>query len=302
MLGGTYAVAILLAFGAAIAAASHNLFIRVGTDRGTIYDAFFVVMTISTLVLVPVIFLGYYPDFGLTAVSWVSFLTAGLFGTLFGMVCLYGSIERIGASRTTPIVASSALMATLLGVVLLGETVTEIHALGIVLIVVGVGAIGWETSAENPEGLSRRELLLSFTLPLAAAVAFGTEPILANYGFAEGTPAPVGLAIKTGAAWAGFVFYLRWKNALPRLGRLPSTDLRWYALAGIANTLFLIGYYIGLELAPVNVVVPIIITNALFVIVLSALFMPRRLERVTWRLVAAALVVVVGAMIVTVYA
>ena len=302
MFAGPYLVAILLAFGAAFAAASHNLFIRFGTERGTTHDAFFVVMTISTLVLVPVVLILEYPSYGVTPISWVAFLAAGLFGTLFGMICLYGGIKTIGASRTTPIVASNALVATVLGVLLLGETITWIHAVGILLIVIGIGVIGWETSHDNPDNLSRRALLLSLTLPFAAAFAFGWEPIFANFGFAEGTPATVGLAIKTAVAWAGFVVYLRLKGALPRPTSMHSSDLRWYVLAGIANTLFLLGYYLGLEIAPVNVVVPIIITNSLFVVVLSALVMPQRLERVTWRLIAAACVVVIGAMIVTAFA
>lgn len=301
VLGPTF-IAIILALIAALAGASHNLFIRFGTEHGSIRDAFFVVMTISTVILVPAVLIYDYPSYGLTAISWLAFLGAGLIGTMLGLICLYGGIQTIGASRTTPIVASSALVATVLGIVLLGESLTAIHAAGIVLIVVGIAVIGWETSHENPDNLSRRELLLSLTLPFGAAIAFGLEPIFANYGFAEGTPATVGLAVKTAVAWAGFLVYFRLKGALPRLTKMRSADMRWYILGGFANTIFLLGYYIGLELAPVNVVVPIIITNALFVVVLSALFMPQRLERVTWRLIASAFVVVIGAIIITIYA
>lgn len=47
------------------------------------------------------------------------------------------------------------------------------------------------------------------------------------------------------------------------------------------------------------VVVPIIQASPLVVIALSAVFLPKRLERVTWRLVVAATVVVTGATLVS---
>ncbi|MCW8173520.1 hypothetical protein D8S78_22885 [Natrialba swarupiae] len=74
---------------------------------------------------------------------------------------------------------------------------------------------------------------------------------------------------------------------------------RWFVLAGISNTLFLVGYYVALEIAPVNVVVPVLITNTLFTVFLSAAFLPKRLENVTWKIVAAATIVVVGVVTVT---
>lgn len=299
MVEPTHLVAIVLALGAAIAAASNQLFVRIGTEEGKAYDAVFVVMVVNLIVLVPLVLLFYYPEYGLTRRSWLSFAAAGILGTLLGRLFLYTSIDRIGASRTSPIVASNALVATVLGVVVLDESLSLIHAAGIVLIVGGVAAIAWETSHENPDDLSRRELAVGLLIPIGASLAFGWEPIYANFGFAEGTPAPVGLVVKTVAATLGFTLYLRWRNALPDPAVFYTENVRWFVLAGLANTLFLLGYYAALAIAPVNVVVPIIITQTLFVVVLSALVMPERLERVTWQLVAAAGTVVVGALIVT---
>lgn len=302
MIAGAYALAILLALGAAIASAIHHLFIRSGTERGTPADAFFVVVSISTLSLVPVVAIAYYPDYGLTARAWVAFIAAGLVGTMCGMILLYVSIQRIGASRTTPIMASHALFATILGVLLLGETLNRMHAAGVLLMVIGIAVIARETRTENLGNLSRRELVFSLSFAFGAAIAFAWEPIFANFGFAEGTPAIVGATIKTSAAWLGYTLYLRYRNALPAVSRIRRTDLRWYVLAGIAYTLFLLGYYLGLELAPVSVVVPIVITSTLWVVVLSAFVMPQHLERVTWRLAGAASLVVIGAILVTVFA
>lgn len=297
----THLLAVLLALGAAVASACQSLFIRIGTDEGEVFDALLIVMIVNVVVLLPAILMVYYPEYGLTPLSWVAFLIAGLLGTLLGRLFFYMSIERIGASRTSPIVASWALVATILGVVLLDESLSAVHSVGIILVVFGVSAIAWETSQENPGNLSKRALLRGLFVPLAAALAIGLEPIFANVGFSTGTPAPVGLGIKTVFATLGFALYLHRRDAFPRRETLRSIEVRWFVAAGVANTLFLVGYYIALALAPVNVVAPVIITNTLFVVLLSAAFMPQRLETVTWRLGCAAVIVVVGVMLITAF-
>jgi drug/metabolite transporter (DMT)-like permease len=200
----THLLAILISFSAAIAAALNKLFVRLGTEEGETYDAVFVVIIVNVLTLVTPIAIYYYPNYGVTQQSLGSFVAAGLLGTLLGRVCLYTSIEKIGASRTSPLVSSHALVSAVLSAVILGESLPLRHAAGIVLIVAGVITIAWETNRENPEELSRRELLIGLSIPMGAALAYGGEPIFANLGFAEGTPAPVGLAIKTVAAVLGF--------------------------------------------------------------------------------------------------
>ncbi|QLG29764.1 DMT family transporter (plasmid) [Halorarum halophilum] len=297
----TTLVAVLVTLVAALGIAGQNLFVRKGTDGGRASDAVVVVIAVNVLVLLPSVAILYYPDYGLTPVSWLSFAAAGMVGTLLGRILSYTSIEKIGASRTAPIVAAWALVSTVFGVIFLDETLSPIHAVGIALVVAGIVVIAWETNHENPDGLSRRELSIGLLIPFAAAFAYGLEPIFAKFGFAEGTPAPVGLVVKTVAAILGLTLYLRLRNDLPGREVLRSNDMRWFVLAGLSNTLFLVGYYVALEIAPVSIVTPIIITNTLFVVVLSALFMPKHLERVTWKLAGAATAVVVGVGVITAF-
>ncbi|WP_313696225.1 DMT family transporter [Halorarum halobium] len=301
MVDVTTLVAVLVSLVAALGIAAQNLFVRKGTDEGRATDAVVVVIAVNVLVLLPSVAVLYYPDYGLTPVSWLSFAAAGMVGTMLGRILSYTSIERIGASRTAPIVAAWALVSTVAGVVFLDEALSAIHAVGIALVVVGIVVIAWETNHENPDDLSRRELSLGLLIPVAAAVAYGMEPVFAKFGFAAGTPAPVGLVVKTVAAILGLVLYLRFRGGLPARSTFRSADMRWFVLAGLSNTLFLVGYYVALEIAPVSVVTPVIITNTLFVVVLSSLFMPSRLERVTWKLGVAATGVVVGIGVITAF-
>lgn len=300
MVGAAHLVGAGLAIGAAACSAVSNLSVRKGTERGSTADAILLVAVCNVAILLPIVAVVYYPDYGLTPVSLASFVVAGVLGTLIGRALMFTSIDRIGARRTAPIIASWALISTGLGVVFLDETLSLTHAVGVVLVVSGIAVIAWKTSNDSAEDLSRRELLVGLAIPFLAAVAVGWEPIFANVGFAQGTPALVGLLVKSVAATTGIAGYLRWRGELPAASALRGTNARWFVFAGVTNTLFLLGYYVALTVAPVNVVSPLIVTNTLFVVVLSALVMPERLERVSWQLVAASAVVVAGVALITV--
>lgn len=299
MVEATVLAGMALAAGAAFSSAASQLFVRLGSTKGSSGEAVIIAMLVNLVVLVPLVTIWYFPDYRLTTGSILSFIGAGILGTLLGRATSYASIEVIGASRTAPVVSANALIATVLGVLVLGESLTPRHLLGVVFVVAGVGVIAWETSQDGATSGGIDGGLKSLALPFAAALAYGVEPIFASLGIGYGTPAPVGLVIKTVAATIGFTAYLYWQGRLPSPARLTSGNLRWFVLAGVGNTLFLLTYYSALSVAPVNIVMPFVITNTLFVVVLSALFMPQHLERVTVRLVAAAVTVVLGVGLIT---
>ena len=283
-----------LALLAALGNAVSYLAIRLGTDEGRTTDAIVVVMLINLAIIAPLIGLVYWPDLRLTPRSVAGFVGSGIFGTLLGRAFAFLGVASIGASRATPIFAANGLIAALLGVLLLGETLGPLQTVGILLVVVGASTISWETTQENPQNLSRRELLLGLAFPIAAALSFGVDPVFARIGLVEGTPAPVGLGIKLLTATVGFAGYIIWREGLPDLGAIRPRERRWFLLAGVANTVFLLSFYSALGVAPVSVVAPVMISYTFWVVVISALFVPARLERVTWRLVAASVAVVVG--------
>lgn len=128
-------------------------------------------------------------------------------------------------------------------------------------------------------------------LPFGGAVAYGIEPIFAAYGLEAGMPAPVGVIFKTMAVLVGFVAYLRFADTLPTVHDLRSTVKKFFVLAGLGNTVFLLGCYVALGLASVSVIVPILPASRLFTVALSALFIPERLERVTAVLFGVVLIV-----------
>ncbi|WP_096389048.1 DMT family transporter [Halopenitus persicus] len=289
---------LLFAALAAVLWAVHNVIVRVATRTGTVADTLAVVLAVNVLCLVPFSAVAYYPDYGLTPVSTGAFAAAGLAGLLLGRLCMFEAITAIGASRTTPVVSASTLVSTGLAVWLLGETITARHLVGICCIVAGVAVISWLTATDAGDDDSLRGIGVSLLLPLAAAAFIGIEPVLIRVGLTAGTPIPVGLSVMIAAASVSYLGYRRVRDgaiSLPRHGEGP----RWYVWAGLSSSAGLIAYFAALSVAPVVIVIPIVQVSPLVVLVISAAFLPRRVERVTLRLVLAAAVVVVGAALVS---
>lgn len=294
-----YVLGVLLALASAALFAVEYICIRLATDGGRVSELMVVSLLTNVALVLPLVLVRHgVPT--LTPVSLLAFVASGVFGSLLARLLVFKSVERIGASRSSPVVATNVFFATVLATVLLGERLDVAHVAGILLIVAGVSVISWELAHESDSDSSARERGWSLAVPLLAAFLVGVEPIFVSIGLAEGTSALSGFAIKAMTATGCFLGYLGWRDELQLDIVRPDQYTRWYVGAGLASGIGIIAYFIALDVAPVVLVVPLFQTAPVFVVVLSALLLPQRLERVTTRLAAASVVVVVGAILVTV--
>lgn len=296
----------LVAVLAALGWAGQYVFIRLGTRTGSVTGAMLVSLACNVALVVPAVAVLHYPDYGLTIRSTAAFAGAGIAGSVLSRVAQFEATRTIGASRTAPVVSSTALVSAFLAVLFLDETLTVPHLAGVVLIVGAVAVISRETARDEGTVDSLADAGAYLLLPVLAALALGVEPILLKVGFDAGTPTFVGLAVMLSAAAVGYAAFVAARDGLPALSPRgiaavgdADSNLRWFLGAGVAGTLALVGYFAALAVAPVVVVVPILQAAPLLVVGLSAVFLPRGLERVTPRLVAAAVAVVVGTVVVS---
>jgi len=297
----TSLLGVLLAVIAAFGFAGQFLCIRLGTDTGTVSDAVFIVLLCNVLLIIPAVLFFHGPNYLelFTLRSVASFAAAGLAGMVIARILMFTSIKRLGANITSPIIASNVLFATVFAVVLLGERPTVGHYIGILLIVAGIAVVSWETASGEQPTQSTQQTGTTLLLPLAAAVAIGIEPIFVSTGLATGTPILPGLFVMAGSATISYILYLIWTDSLRTIS-IRNSATGWYIAGGISTTIGFVAYFAALELGSVALVMPLLQLTPLIVVVLSALFLPQRLERVTWRVAVSATVVVVGAAIVSV--
>lgn len=70
--------------------------------------------------------------------NWIFLILGGLIASILGQICFYRALKIGEMSRVTPIAASYPVLAFLLGVLLLGESITPTKILGITLVMGGV--------------------------------------------------------------------------------------------------------------------------------------------------------------------
>ena len=132
-------LAIILALLAAIGWGTSAIFVRVGLQnmRSTTGT---VVSLASGILMVGSIALTIYGSemFALPAVAFAWFALLGLLNYPLGRFLNFTSVRLAGVGRASPILAGAPLVAVTLGVLLGGETLTPLIALGGATIVAGV--------------------------------------------------------------------------------------------------------------------------------------------------------------------
>ena len=151
-----------------------------------------------------------------------------------------------------------------------------------------------QTPEANASGLTRSHVI-GYVLAGAACIAYGASLILAKQ-VVEDTP-PL-LAATLGMTFGLLVLAV---ISAPDVRRDVGTRKRawvWAALGGLAAGGGITLMFLAISNAPVVVVAPILAMNPLTAILFSQIFL-RGMERITWRVLIGALLVVAGVIIIT---
>lgn len=267
-----------------------------------VYVATFVQLLVSSIVLVAISLLT--EDVGLvfaaplTAI--LSFIAAGFLHFLIGWTFLNASQKRIGAARTSPLIATVPLFGAIVAVVTLAEFPTWLELIGIGIIVFGAYLVSRD--GESPAGDTREKfsaLVYSSWMGLAAAFVWGVSPIFIRLGLRD-LPSPMlGVTIGVTASTIGYGIILLWQRE--RWFGIPITRDAWAfkLLAGLLVGLSTWMRWVALDLAPVAVVLALTMISSPLVILLSPMISGKHLERVTRMLWIGTVLILVGALLLT---
>jgi uncharacterized membrane protein len=224
------------------------------------------------------------------------FLLAGVFGTAVGRLAIFGGIRRVGASITSAVVASRPVFAAILAVAFLGEVATTATVAGIVVLTVGLAVLSLARGGDL-SGWERRDLLF----PLTSAAAFAAGNVLRRFGLTV-TPATAleAVALNETAALVVLVGFALARGQRDLLS-LPRRSYGFFAASGVVTAVALLSLFVALSLPDGRIVVvdPLVAAAPLFTVGFAHLFLDD-VERVTRAIVVGALLVLVGAVLVTV--
>jgi drug/metabolite transporter (DMT)-like permease len=264
---------VLGAFFALLAAATFGLNIataRRGVIGGTVAQAIAVtnVFGVLLLALTALAFGAYGELAGMSGAALAWFASVGVGHFVVGRYATYRAARALGAAQSGPIQQVSLLISLVLALAFLGEHLTPLLVLGIVLIVAGPLVIlrrRGKGEVRTRSGI-RLDYAEGYIWGLVSAAAFGTSPLLIRFGLDDGglLKGVAGGLVSYGAAAATVVVLM----AVPAFRRnvlaMDRTSARWFGATGLFVGLSQLFIFMALALAPVTVVQPIQRTALLF--------------------------------------
>ncbi len=247
---------VLFAFGSALFAGVTSILAKVGV-RDTDSDTATAVRTVVVLLFSWLMAWLNGSIGGLAAVSgktWL-FLTLSGLATGASWLCYFRALQLGDVNKVTPVDKSSTVLTMLLAFIFLGEALTWLKGLGMVLI--GTGAylmVARKAAARSGEPKQKSPLWLLYAL--GSAVFASLTAILGKIGI-ENVDSTLGTAVRTCV-----VLVMAWAIVLGRGKRktLAQIDRRSYLfliLSGFATGGSWLCYYRALQTGPASVVVPI---------------------------------------------
>lgn len=272
-----------LALASALCSAIATILIQRGLRTSNFYAGFWINVVVGTIGLWSAVALFVPPaEFSWRAVPY--FVLSGVVGTAAGRLFRVVAIEKVGVSVTASISNLTPLIATGLAIALLGEQVTLPILTGTLVIVAGTVLL---SLSGKYVGFHPRHLVH----PIVSASCFGVVQVIRKVGLVHAGPL-FGAAINMTTALVAstaFVVATGNRDAL----RCDRRSLFYFVGGGIAENAGVLLLLVALGFGDVSVVIPLSGTTPLFVLLLAYVF-PSGLERLNWRLVMGAVLVVAG--------
>lgn len=223
-----------------------------------------------------------------TLAAFVGYVLGGLAGTGIGRRWQYIAIDRIGASPATAIKNSAPVITTFLAAWLYQEDVTPIRWLAVAAIVAGAILVTWRPG----EGM-RRWLDYGVLAAFGAMLSYGVRPLFLKFGL-EAADLPVTAALVGATAALAYALSFGDRKDLRGAHRQPAFGM--FAFSGVLQSIGFLAIVLGLSGGDVSVVYPVTSSAPLFTLGFTWLFL-RGVERLTWRIILGAILVVAGVII-----
>jgi drug/metabolite transporter (DMT)-like permease len=271
-------------------------------------STFIQLLASSAFMLVALIVQGTEGVSSLSASGVANFTLAGLVHFLGGWTLLNMSQKRLGAAKTSPLLATTPLFGTFLAAVTLDEVPGAVPLAGVALIVVGVyvtqihsiraarvpATIGAERIDDgSPPGPPMRASLFG----LGAAFSWALSPIFIRRGLEDVDDPILGVTIAALAATVAFGVVVVVGRRGRSLVASSRNVLAWKVAAGLLVGVATWSRWYALGLTSVAVVLGLGLLTVPTVMVLAPVVSGKHLERITLSVVIGSAFVVGGALV-----
>src|SRR5215471_8714299 len=248
-----------MALSSALCSAVATTFIQRGLRRSNFYAGFWINIVVGVIGLWSIVLLVVpYQDYNWRAVPY--FVFSGVVGTAGGRLFRVLAIHKVGASVAAPVVAG-----------------TLVIVVGTILLSLSGKYVGFQ--------------IRHLGFPLLSACCFGTVAVVRKLGLGHAGPLFDSAINITAALIASTAFVAATGNQGSL--RCDRRSLGYFALGGLFENGGVFLVLAALGFGDVSIVTPLAGTAPLFVLLLAYLF-PSQAEKLSWRVVMGAVLIVAG--------
>lgn len=288
-----------LGLAAAIFFSATSILVRVGQRSRPHDDGVFMTVFVNVVVLGGAAVLVTWPTWDTAAI--VSFLIAGVIGTVLGRTALLRGVRLIGPSRSNAFLTGAPVVAALGGWIALNETLEPLEILGGAI---AIGGLLWLIRARSggvgPD--AHATSLRSYLIAAGAPLGFGSAFVFRKWGLDRFDSSLVGAFI---GAVAAFVVILAIEAARKKLGPLARANFGnvswWFVAGGVTTSLALLSQFQAFTYLEAWVVGILQGTQGIWTILLSLIFLKGD-ERIDAHLIGSVLLVAAGVALISLQA
>lgn len=261
---------ILFAFGSAFFAGLTSILAKCGI-RKTDSDIATAIRTIIVLLFSWLMVWIVGSAGGITDLSrktWIFLILSGL-ATGASWLCYFRALQLGDVNKVVPIDKSSTILTILLAFIFLGEPVSWLKGIAIILIGAGTMLMIEKKEVSEKTGKEKQGKMSWMLYALLSALFASLTSILGKVGI-EGVESNLGTAIRTGVVliMAWLIVFIKGKKS--GLKQIPKRELIFICLSGLATGGSWLCYYRALQDGLASVVVPIDKLSILVSIAFSA--------------------------------
>lgn len=280
---------------AAVCFASGSIAVKLATRTGNVMPGFLIGLLVNALV-VAVVAVVTVEAWRVPLLPAALFALAGLSGPGLARLLMMRSVRDVGASVAVPVQASSnPLISSLAGLTVFDEEGGPGRLAALALTITGIWSCARGGSANRTEGapgVMRVGRLTVVLLPLGAGAAYAGADILRKAGLNRLDEPILAALVGTATALAvwGLAYVLRPSMRAPVVRGM---SLAWFVLNGLLIGAAQVALLLALSVGELSVVSPIVASQPVIVVLLSALVL-RDVETLRWGSVLGAALVVLG--------
>lgn len=236
---------------------------------------------------------------GLSIKATLPFVVTGVLGGgLLTRISSTKAIDHIGASRTHALISVSPLVTALLGILMLEEVISLQLTMGMLIVVVGASFLSYLAYKRDSRisQMPKSHNILGLSLAFYSLTILGFQPVLRKVGLEFGASPLQGAFIRFAAGFICYIAYLLISRTVIKLKLDYETS--YYLVASISWAIAPLLSIFAIQFISPTVFASLIRVGPLFTVILTYFFL-KDTEKTSWRVGINALLIVIGAILVS---